>query len=85
MNHAPSDPARSARASVTASSGSFRGVLRDGVAVFRGIRYAAPPVGDLRFASPVPAAVPDMPVVATASGPISIQDIDPLPLVVPGF
>lgn len=84
MNHAPPYPAGSAGASVAAPSGSFRGTLRDGVAVFRGIRYAAPPLGDLRFAPPVAAAVAETAVDASASGPISIQDIDPLPLVVPG-
>ena len=30
--------------------------LRDGVTVFRGIRYAEPPIGDLRWRPPVAAA-----------------------------
>ena len=68
---------------VTSPAGTFRGVTRDGVALFRGIRYAQPPVGELRFMPPVPppsGGVHD----ASAFGPISIQDIDPLPLALPG-
>lgn len=35
-------------------SGSVRGVWQDGVAAFRGIPYAEPPSGPLRFARPIP-------------------------------
>src|ERR1700677_660467 len=35
-------------------SGSVRGRVEDGVAVFRGIPFAQPPVGPLRFAAPLP-------------------------------
>ena len=34
--------------------GSVRGFLLNGTWVFRGIPFAKPPVGDLRFAPPVP-------------------------------
>jgi para-nitrobenzyl esterase len=34
--------------------GPVRGIDRGGVSVFKGIRYAAPPFGDLRFRAPVP-------------------------------
>ncbi|MGX9790415.1 carboxylesterase/lipase family protein [Mycobacterium sp. MMS18-G62] len=34
--------------------GKVRGTLQDGVHAFRGIPYAQPPVGPLRFAAPVP-------------------------------
>src|SRR5262245_61409939 len=41
---------------VTTASGPVRGEKQAGVLVFRGIRYAQPPVGNLRFqpASPQP-------------------------------
>jgi para-nitrobenzyl esterase len=37
-------------------SGRVRGEVSDGINVFRGIRYGAPPTGSLRFMPPVPAA-----------------------------
>ncbi|ONI79527.1 carboxylesterase [Actinosynnema sp. ALI-1.44] len=40
---------------VRAPVGAVRGVWEEGVAVFRGIPFAEPPVGDLRFAAPRPA------------------------------
>jgi len=58
--------------------------LREGVRVFRGIRYAEPPVGALRFAPPIPYGKRDQVSDARTAGPVSIQDIDPLPLVLPG-
>lgn len=39
---------------VRTGAGAVRGSDDDGVAVFRGIPFARPPVGDLRFAAPVP-------------------------------
>jgi para-nitrobenzyl esterase len=39
---------------VTTDLGAIRGTVRDGIARFAGIRYAAPPVGDLRFRPPAP-------------------------------
>ncbi|MFE6748836.1 carboxylesterase/lipase family protein [Kitasatospora purpeofusca] len=41
---------------VRTAAGVVRGALDAGVAVFRGIPFAAPPVGPLRFAAPRPAA-----------------------------
>lgn len=47
MNHAsPSMP------EVATRSGVLRGRVENGVAVFRGVPYAAPPVGELRFEPP---------------------------------
>ena len=37
---------------VPTKAGDLRGARENGVAVFRGVPYAAPPVGDLRFAPP---------------------------------
>ncbi len=41
---------------VRTAAGSVRGRWESGTAVFRGIPFAAPPVGDLRFAAPGPVA-----------------------------
>jgi para-nitrobenzyl esterase len=71
------------RVDVTAPAGRITGTVRDGVALFRGIRYAEPPVGALRFAAPVDAAPVDA-IDATEWGPIPLQDIDPLPRAIPG-
>ena len=40
----------------TIETGPLRGAAADGIAIFRGIPYAAPPVGDLRWRAPQPAA-----------------------------
>jgi para-nitrobenzyl esterase len=42
-------------ADVSTSTGTVRGRWEDGVAVYRGIPFAAPPVGPHRFAAPQPA------------------------------
>ncbi len=39
---------------VDTAYGSLEGVIQEGLAVFKGIPYAAPPVGELRFHPPVP-------------------------------
>ena len=41
---------------VRTPAGLVKGVAKDGVSAFRGIPYARPPVGELRFATPVPAS-----------------------------
>lgn len=68
---------------VTAPCGTVHGTRRHDVHEFRGIPYAQPPVGVLRFAPPRPVA-PVADIDATAFGAVSLQDIDPLPEVLPG-
>lgn len=45
-----------ARPVAQVQSGAVRGVVQDGVAVWRGVPYAAAPVGDLRWRPPQPVA-----------------------------
>lgn len=59
---------------VEVTGGSVEGVVRRGLRMWRGIPYAAPPVGELRFRSPRP-AVPWTGVLdATHFGPVAPQD-----------
>ena len=51
------------------AGGALLGSLESGVAVFRGIPYAEPPVGGLRFAAPRPAAAWDGVRPALSYGP----------------
>lgn len=53
---AVASPAGAAPEFVTLDSGRVRGVVENDVVVFRGLPYAAPPVGDLRWREPAPAA-----------------------------
>ena len=59
---------------VTTHQGELRGELRDGLLAFRGVPYAAPPVGGLRFAPPQAASAWSGVRDATAHGPISPQN-----------
>lgn len=45
-----------ASAAVTIETGQVEGVQEDGMTIYRGIPFAAPPVGDLRWRAPQPAA-----------------------------
>lgn len=53
--------------------GELRGVFRNGIAAFHGVPYAAPPVGDLRFAPAVPVKPWFGQRDATRHGPIAPQ------------
>lgn len=48
--------AADARAAVRVESGLVEGLREEGVTVYRGLPFAAPPVGDLRWRAPQPAA-----------------------------
>jgi para-nitrobenzyl esterase len=54
---------------VATGAGSVRGTAADGVASFKGVSYAAPPVGPLRFSAPEPAPAWEGVRDATAYGP----------------
>ena len=62
------------RPEVTTRQGVLRGVARDGVHVWRGVPFAAPPVGPRRFRSPAPpepwTGVRD----AAEFGPVPVQE-----------
>ena len=62
---------------VTTGAGKLRGRLVDGVSSFRGIPFAAPPVGALRFGSPRPVAPWAGVRDALVSGHSSLQVLDP--------
>lgn len=62
---------------VTVDTGKLAGVSRDGVDIFKGIPYAAPPVGELRWEAPAPAADWQGVRDASAFGPICPQPARP--------
>lgn len=66
---------------VSVNSGKVQGVLVDSgmVAVFRGIPYAAPPVGDLRWKKPQPAPTWDTIRVCDKFSPAAMQGGHPDP------
>ena len=60
------------------TAGKVQGQVRDGVHRFRGIPFAAPPVGKLRFRPPAPVAAWDDVLDATHAGPLAPQLESPL-------
>jgi para-nitrobenzyl esterase len=58
---------------VKVEGGLLRGATESGLTVYRGIPFAAPPVGDLRWRAPVPAAKWEGVLKATHFGPSPIQ------------
>lgn len=55
------------------SLGEARGIIEEGVETFLGLPYAQPPLGQLRFAPPVPLVSWNGPVEATGFGPACPQ------------
>lgn len=58
---------------IDTTAGRVRGRVEDGLAVFRGIPFAAPPVGPRRFAAPEPPEPWTGTLDATAFGPVPPQ------------
>jgi para-nitrobenzyl esterase len=69
----------SAEPEVATTSGRVRGRVEHGNAVFRGIPYARPPLGEFRFRAPVPPAPWDGTRDAARFGPYSPQAFSALP------
>jgi len=67
----------SAEPEVSTSAGRVRGRVEHGHAVFRGIPFAQPPVGELRFQAPVPARSWDGVRAAAEFGPQCPQALFP--------
>ncbi len=63
---------------VSTNYGDLRGVAEDGIHVFRGVPYAAPPVGPLRFRPPRPPERWTGPRDALEFGPVAAQLPSPL-------
>ena len=59
---------------VETRSGPVQGSDVDSLSVFRGIPFAAPPIGDLRFAPPQPPEPWTTPFDATRFGPSAPQN-----------
>ena len=64
---------------VTTSAGLLQGLGEGGLLVFRGIPYARPPVGSLRWKAPEEPAHWSGVRNATAFGPACIQPVSPTP------
>ena len=59
---------------VETTSGRIQGTVEDELHIFRGVPYAAPPIGELRFRAPQPHPDWDGVRDATEFGPISLQE-----------
>src|ERR1043166_5484420 len=58
---------------IKVEQGLVQGAFEDGLTVYRGIPFAAPPVGELRWRAPLPAAKWDGVRQTTKFGPSPIQ------------
>jgi len=62
---------------VKVGGGLLQGTVEDGLTVYKGIPFAAPPVGDLRWKAPQPAASWDAVRMADKFAPGAMQGINP--------
>ena len=67
-------------APVMTESGLVRGAAEPGLTVYKGIPFAAPPVGDLRWRAPQPPQPWTDVLDATSFGPVSPQPRSPIPM-----
>jgi para-nitrobenzyl esterase len=65
---------------VRTTSGELEGVFEGNLYVFRGVPYAAPPMGELRWLPPQPVKPWQGLRPANAYGPIAPQNMEPLPI-----
>jgi para-nitrobenzyl esterase len=71
-----SNAAEESAPSAAIAGGQIRGLLQDGEAVFLGVPYVAPPVGELRWREPQPVKPWTGTRAATEFGPSCLQDYD---------
>ena len=60
------------------TTGTIEGTEEDGLCVFRGVPFAAPPVGALRFRAPQPVEPWEGVREAKSFGPIALQAANPM-------
>ena len=66
-----------AAANVVTSSGELKGKLDQGIYSFKGVPYAEPPLGDLRWRAPVPKRALAAPLAVQDFGPACLQSAMP--------
>lgn len=73
-----------AAAAVKVEGGLVEGTAEEGLTVYRGIPFAAPPVGDLRWRAPQPAAKWEGVLKADHFAPMCVQNMPGMPGMPPG-
>ena len=63
---------------IETNAGKIQGYQKDDIHIFKGIPYAQPPVGELRFKPSIPRATWEGVLDCTQYGPIAPQRIDPV-------
>ena len=67
---------------ITTSTGKIQGLISEGIQIFKGIPFAEPPIGDLRFKPPVKKKPWEDVLEATEYGPYAYQGFTPLEMFV---